>query len=90
MVCVDVVQVKIRRLRIGFAWHRQHMGGDPGPTLFGWLIESGQRDHIMWGYLAAAALMLVAAATEWRLGFAAEGKPLEEVARPLSAAQERP
>jgi hypothetical protein len=32
----------------------------------------------------AAGLMLVAAATEWRLGFAAEGKPLEEVAAPLA------
>ena len=30
--------------------------------------------------------MLVAAATEWRLGFAAEGKPLEQVSAPLSAA----
>jgi hypothetical protein len=39
----------------------------------------------MWGYLVAAALMLVAAATEWRLGFAAEGRPLEEVSAPLSA-----
>jgi hypothetical protein len=29
--------------------------------------------------------MLVAAATEWRLGFAAERKPLESVASPLSA-----
>jgi MFS family permease len=61
------------------------VGGVVGPTLFGWLIESGQRDHIMWGYLAAAALMLVAAATEWRLGFAAEGRPLEEVSAPLSS-----
>jgi hypothetical protein len=26
----------------------------------------------------------LAAATEWRLGFAAEGKPLEEVAAPLA------
>ena len=39
----------------------------------------------MWGYLAAAALMLVAAATEWRLGFAAEGRSLEDVSAPLSA-----
>ena len=60
-------------------------GGVVGPTLFGWLIEGGQRGNIMWGYLTAAALMLVAAATEWRLGFAAEGKPLEEVSAPLSA-----
>jgi MFS family permease len=61
------------------------MGGVIGPTLFGWLIEGGQRGDIMWGYLLAAALMLLAAATEWRLGFAAEGRPLEEVSTPLSA-----
>jgi MFS family permease len=60
-------------------------GGVVAPALFGWLIEGGQRGEIMWGYLAAAALMLVAAVAEWRLGFAAEGKPLEEVSEPLSA-----
>ncbi len=60
-------------------------GGVAGPALFGWLIEGGERGDIMWGYLLAAALMLLAAFTEWRLGFAAEGKPLEEVATPLSA-----
>ncbi|WP_149535566.1 MFS transporter [Siccirubricoccus phaeus] len=60
------------------------MGGVVGPALFGWLIEGGARGDILWGYLLAAALMLLAAATEWRLGFAAEGKPLEEVAPPLS------
>jgi MFS family permease len=61
------------------------VGGVAGPTIFGSLIETGDRTAIMWGYMAAAALMLVAAATEWKLGFAAEGKPLEEVAAPLSA-----
>jgi MFS family permease len=59
-------------------------GGGVGPALFGWLIEDGQRGNIMLGYLIAAALMLVAALTEWRLGFAAEGRPLEEVSTPLS------
>lgn len=63
-------------------------GGVVGPALFGWLIEGGARTDIMWGYLAAAALMLVAAATEWRLGFAAEGRSLEQVATPLSAARD--
>jgi MFS family permease len=61
------------------------IGGVVGPALFGWLIEGGQRADILWGYLIAAALMLVAAATEWRLGFPAERKPLEEVSAPLGA-----
>jgi len=62
------------------------VGGVAGPTVFGLLIEAGGREPIMWGYLLAAALMLLAAVTAWRLGFAAEGKPLEAVAAPLSSA----
>ncbi|WP_424134405.1 MFS transporter [Roseomonas chloroacetimidivorans] len=62
------------------------IGGVVGPALFGWLIEGGDRSDIMWGYLLGAALMLVAAGTEWKLGFAAEGRSLEDVARPLSQA----
>jgi MFS family permease len=61
------------------------IGGVVGPALFGWLIEGGARTDIMWGYLFGAALMLVAAGTEWRLGFAAERRPLEEVSEPVSA-----
>ncbi|MCR0982213.1 MFS transporter [Roseomonas populi] len=64
------------------------VGGVVGPALFGALIEGGERAHIMWGYLLGAALMLLAAGTEWKLGFAAEGRSLEEVARPLSQAAE--
>ena len=64
------------------------VGGVVGPTLFGALIEGGERTDIMWGYLLGAALMLVAAGTEWKLGFAAEGKSLEDVARPLSQSAE--
>lgn len=60
------------------------IGGVAGPALFGWLIEGGQRTDIFWGFLLAAFLMLVAAATEWKLGFAAERKSLEEISAPLS------
>ena len=57
-------------------------------TLAGALIEGGARDNIMWGYMLGAALMLIAAATEWKLGFAAERRSLEDVATPLSRAAE--
>jgi MFS family permease len=59
------------------------IGGVAGPALFGWLIEGGQRGDIFWGFLLAAVLMLVAAFTEWKLGFAAERRSLEDVAPPL-------
>jgi MFS family permease len=62
------------------------IGGVVGPALFGALIESGERQNILWGYLLGGALMLIAAGFEWALGVAAERKSLEEVAPPLSAA----
>lgn len=62
------------------------IGGVVGPALFGALIESGERQNILWGYLLGGALMLVAAGFEWALGVSAERKPLEEIAPPLSTA----
>jgi MFS family permease len=60
------------------------LGGAFSPWLFGVLIESGGRGEIFLGYLLGAALMLAAAAIELKLGIAAERRPLEEVAAPLS------
>jgi MFS family permease len=61
------------------------LGGAGGPWLFGVLIESGSRREILWGYLLGAGLMIGAALIELRLGVRAEGRPLEEVAAPLSS-----
>ena len=64
------------------------VGGVGGPALFGALIDTGERSQILWGYLLGGGLMLLAAAVELRLGVAAERRPLEEVAPPLSIAPE--
>ncbi len=61
------------------------LGGVGGPWLFGRLIATGSRVEISRGYLFGAVLMLVAALIELWLGVRAEGKPLEEVAAPLSS-----
>ncbi|MCC6920731.1 MAG: MFS transporter [Alphaproteobacteria bacterium] len=61
------------------------VGGVGGPALFGALIDTGERGQILIGYLIGGGLMLFAAVVELWLGVAAEGKSLEEVARPLSA-----
>jgi MFS family permease len=61
------------------------LGGVAAPWIFGELIASGQPDAIAGGYGFGAALMVVAAAVEAWLGVAAERKPLEEVAQPLSS-----
>jgi MFS family permease len=59
------------------------VGGVAAPWLFGRLIGAGVAD-VVWGYAAAAVLMLVAAGVEVRLGVDAEGKSLESIAEPLS------
>ena len=61
------------------------VGGVSGPWLFGVLIETGERGGVLWGYVLAGVLMIVAAGFEWRLGVDAERRSLEEVAPPLSA-----
>jgi MFS family permease len=60
------------------------LGGIIGPTLFSRLIEAGGVMPLMAGYLVAALLMLESALVELAIGIAAERRPLEEVARPLS------
>jgi MFS family permease len=60
------------------------LGGVAAPWLFGRLIESGSRDEVLLGYLLGAGLMAAAALIARLIGVDAEGKPLEEVARPLS------
>jgi MFS family permease len=62
------------------------VGGIAGPALFGALIQTHSRGEILWGYLLGGALMVAAAGVEAILGVAAERRPLEEVARPLSSA----
>jgi MFS family permease len=61
------------------------IGGSVSPLLFGWLIESGSAWRVAFGYVLAASLLLVAAATELRFGIDAEGKSLESIAEPLSS-----
>jgi MFS family permease len=60
-------------------------GGVAAPWLFGALIGTGERLAVFWGYALGAALMLIAAGVEWRLGVDAERVSLEGVALPLSA-----
>jgi MFS family permease len=63
------------------------IGGFIGPALFGTLIESGSRGALYGGYAFASVLMCAAAVVAATLGVDAERKPLEAVARPLSAAE---
>jgi MFS family permease len=83
----ETFPIEIRALAIAvFYAIGTGLGGVAAPYLFGKLIESGSRQSIFAGYAFAAILMFVASFVAARYAVAAERKPLEQVATPLSAA----
>jgi MFS family permease len=81
----ETFPLEIRALAIAFFYAvGTGVGGVIGPLLFGALIDTGSRAGIFGGYCLGALLMVGAAVIEWRWGVAAEGKPLEAVALPLT------
>jgi MFS family permease len=62
------------------------VGGVLSPWLFGTLIDTGSRMSLFMGYLLGAVLMIGAAIIQWRFGIDTEGKSLEDIAKPLTAA----
>jgi MFS family permease len=63
------------------------IGGVAGPTLFGWLIDTGSRNSVFAGYLVGAAMMVAAAVIAWLYCIPAERRALESVARPLAVVE---
>ena len=83
----ETFPIEIRALTIAIFYAiGTALGGVAAPFVFGKLIESGSRQSIFGGYVFAAILMLAAAIVAARFAVAAERKPLEQVATPLSAA----
>jgi len=83
----EIFPLEIRALAIAVFYACGTLaGGVGGPALFGYLTQTGSRMNLFWGYMAASALMVGAAATEWWYGVAAERKPLESISDPLSSA----
>ncbi|MGN2437160.1 MFS transporter [Pseudomonas syringae] len=87
LTVAETFPLEIRALAIAvFYAFGTGLGGMIGPTLFGELIDTGERSNVFIGYLIGAGLMLLAALVQSIWGTAAERKSLEEVARPLSQA----
>lgn len=59
-------------------------GGVAGPALYGYIVGTGSRQLLVWGYLLGAAVMVAGGLTEVFLGVNAERKSLEDIARPLA------
>jgi MFS family permease len=85
----ETFPLEIRALAIAvFYAFGTALGGIIGPTLFGQLIDTHERGAVFVGYLIGSLLMVAAAVVAGIWGVAAERRSLEDVARPLSAADE--
>lgn len=85
----EIFPLEIRALAIAFFFSvGTAAGGVAAPWLFGYLIASGSRVSIFHGYLIAAVLMGAAAVMEAFYGLKAERTSLEDLAVPLSMAEE--
>ena len=83
----ETFPLEIRALAIAFFFAvGTGIGGVAAPWLFGALIDTGSRGSVFDGYLFGASLMIAAALIAARYCVPAERKPLEAVAKPLSAA----
>ena len=83
----EIFPMETRALAIAFFYAvGTAIGGISGPLLFGQLINSGQRGQVVWSFLIGAVVMAVGGLFELWLGVAAERRPLEELALPLTVA----
>jgi MFS family permease len=63
------------------------VGGVGAPLLFGYLIGTGSRIAVFWGYALGAALMIGAGIVELAVGVKAERQSLESISAPLTSMQ---
>ncbi|OSC32121.1 MFS transporter [Mycobacterium vulneris] len=81
----EIFPMETRALAIAFFYAMgTAIGGITGPLLFGQLINSGMRSEVVWSFLIGAVVMAAAGLVELWLGIAAEQRPLEELALPLT------
>ena len=82
----EVFPLEIRAMAIAVFYAAGTLvGGVGAPALFGYLIGLNSRQYLFYGFLLGAALMLIGAATEWKLGVKAEGQSLESISAPLAS-----
>ena len=82
----EIFPLEIRALAISvFYACGTLVGGALGPVLFGYIVGTGSREFLFWGYIAGAVFMVLGGLAEIRWGVDAEGKSLESIAAPLSS-----
>ena len=82
----EIFPMETRALAIAFFYAvGTAAGGITGPLLFGHLISSGDTTTLAIGFFIGAGVMALGGIAELLFGVAAEQKPLEEVATPITA-----
>jgi MFS family permease len=80
----EIFPLEVRAKAIAVFFAIAQCFGFLGTHLYGHLIGTGKDvDALYWGYLLGAGAMILGGLVAAFLGVAAEGKPLEDVARPL-------
>ena len=86
----EIFPMESRALSIAFFYAvGTGLGGIVGPLLFGELINTGELEKVALGFLLGAVVMAIGGIAEILFGVDAEGKTLESIAEPLSAAKGR-
>jgi MFS family permease len=81
----EIFPLEVRAQAIAVFFAIAQCFGALGPVFYGHLIGSGNNpSRLFTGYLAGSAVMVTGGVVEIVLGVAAEGRPLEDIARPLS------
>lgn len=84
----EIFPMETRAMAIAFFYATgTFAGGVTGPLVFAGLVESGRPGDTALAFCIGAALMIAAGLVELFLGVKAEGRGLEDIARPLSAAE---
>jgi len=87
----EIFPMETRALAIAFFYAvGTAIGGITGPLLFGALIDTGDRGLVAISFLIGAAVMALGGVAELLFGVQAEGKNLEDIAAPLTTADEKP
>jgi MFS family permease len=86
----EIFPMESRALSIAFFFAvGTGLGGIIGPLLFGELINTGDLTKVALGFLLGAVVMAIGGIAEIFFGVDAEGKTLESIAEPLTAAKSR-
>ena len=79
--------IEIRSEAIAVFFAIGTIAGALGPAFYGALIGDGtDRTGLFIGYLVGAGIMVIGGVVEWLIGIDAEGKSLEDITKPLTAA----